>query len=158
MIRIIYTLFLLLLSLSGIAQSEYQQLLDYCNDKIAEEPDNAMHYRSRADTRKAMGDNTGARTDYEKVVELNEQTAVDDSTLADAHYELGEIHRENGVHGAAVAQYNKAIQARPAHARAHIGKAIAENARGRNAQACDAIREAKNHGGDVGNLENQFCP
>ncbi len=157
--KIIYILTLSFLTFGAFAQNQYEVAINYCNDQLVSDPNNAILYRTRADAKRANGDNAGARLDYQKVVQLNNTSTVDDSTLADSYYGLGEINRQAGLYQVAANNYNNAISVNDNHGNAYMGLAIAENARGgRNTQACTAIQAAEERGAQVGDRVEQFCP
>jgi tetratricopeptide (TPR) repeat protein len=86
-------------------------------------PDTALAYNARAQTREEQGNRTGALSDLDQAIAL-------DSQNADSYYRRGNLRHQQGDRPGAIADYTQAIALNPQHQNAYFNRAVVLNATG----------------------------
>jgi tetratricopeptide (TPR) repeat protein len=95
-------------AIKHMRNGEYNEAVQVMSDLIKAEPDNADHYRFRAELLRLSGKIRRARTDYEKVIELTPESGVGYNGLAEVYLQDGEFEQALGY-------AKKALELEPDH-------------------------------------------
>jgi tetratricopeptide (TPR) repeat protein len=95
---------------------DYPGAIADLNHLLRQDPNRAEGYRNRAKARLALGDRAGAMADLDRAAAAGDQDPL-------LHVARGEVLQASGQYVEAIAAYGKAIEADPACAIAHLGRA-----------------------------------
>lgn len=115
--------------------SDYKSAVDIMDGLIKSEPEQANHYRFRAELLRLWGKLGRARRDYEKMIELEPQSAV-------AHNGLAEVHLQAGAYPQALEAAQTAFKLAPKEWVASYNLGMIEDRMGMAAEAVNSLRTA----------------
>jgi len=115
--------------------SDYKSAVDVMDGLIKAEPEQANHYRFRAELLRLWGKLGRARRDYEKMIELEPESAV-------AHNGLAEVHLQAGAYPQALEAARKAYQLAPQEWVASYNLGMIEDRMGMAQAAVQSLAQA----------------
>lgn len=90
-------------AVKAMRKGDYQSAIDSMTSEIKDNPATAEHYRFRAELHRLAGDLKSARRDYQRMTELDPESAVAFNGLAEVALQAGRLEEARGAAGKALA-------------------------------------------------------